>query len=268
MIVEWNVHIFSADTARYPFHPRATYTPAAERLSPDPLAVYQERMRTEGIDAAVLVHPEPYGDDHRLVRNCLARDRQRFRITSLFYPDDPDAPQKLAALAAEEPGMVSTRFHAVRGARPYFESFADAGVRAIWAKAAELGLIVELHIGPNYAAQVEELIRAYPDTPVLIDHLAEPGRGTDDEYKAVLALAEHPNVLMKLSGLQHFAKEPPLYLDALPLTERVIAAFGPDRTVWGDGTPAIVDAHMQGYSDADRAKVKGNNLAKLLKFAP
>lgn len=264
MIVEWNVHMFSADTARYPFHPRAKYTPKG--LQPDPLAAYFERMRTEGIDAAVLVHPEPYGDDHRLVRDCLARDRERLRITSLFYPDDPDAPAKLAALAAEEPLMIATRFHAVRGARSYFESFSDAGVRAIWAKAAELGLIVELHIGPNYAADAAPLIRAYPETYVLIDHLAEPGQGSDAEYTDVLALAEHPNVLMKLSGLQHFAKEPPLYEDALPLTERVVAAFGPDKLVWGDGTPAIVDAHMRGYSDADRAKVKGDNLAKLLKF--
>lgn len=265
MIVEWNVHMFSADTERYPWHPRAKYVP--KNLEADPLAVYFERMRTEGIDAAVLVHPEPYGDDHRLVRDCLARDRERFRITSLFYPDDADAPAKLAALAAEEPLMVSTRFHAVRGSRSYFESFADAGVRAIWDKAAALGLIVELHIGPNYAAQAAELIAAYPETHVLIDHLAEPKGGTDEEYIDVLALAEHKNVMMKLSGLPHFATDGPLYASALPLTERVIAAFSPDRMVWGDGTPAIVDAHMRGYSDADRAKVKGDNLAKLLKFS-
>jgi predicted TIM-barrel fold metal-dependent hydrolase len=59
MIVEWNAHMFSADRARYPFSPEAAYIPSAVMLHADPLADYQERMRREGIDYAVLVQPEP-----------------------------------------------------------------------------------------------------------------------------------------------------------------------------------------------------------------
>jgi L-fuconolactonase len=200
------------------------------------------------------------------VLDCLARDRAHLRAASLFLPKDPDAPRKLAALVAREPGIVATRFHAHRGKEQYLDSFADAGVRALWRQAADLGLIVELHIGPNYAAQAAEAIRAFPETPVLIDHLAEPAYGTPEEYADVLALAALPNVIMKLSGLNHFAKESPLYLDARPLTARVVAAFGPDRLVWGADAPAIVDAHMPEYSEEDRAKVKGGNLAALLRL--
>ena len=69
-------------------------------------------MDQEGIDRAVLVHPEPYGDDPRLVLNCLEREPDRFKGTSLFYPRDPEARRKLAALVALEPRIVSTRFHA------------------------------------------------------------------------------------------------------------------------------------------------------------
>ena len=43
-------------------------------------------------------------------------------------------------------------------------------------------------------------------------------------------------------------------------------AFGPDRLVWGGGAPEIVDAHLDHLSPADRAKVKGGNLARLLGF--
>jgi len=28
MIIEWNAHMFSADTRRYPFHTRAAYVPS------------------------------------------------------------------------------------------------------------------------------------------------------------------------------------------------------------------------------------------------
>jgi L-fuconolactonase len=267
MIVEWNEHMFSADRARYPFSAQAAYRPPDERLAADPLAVYQERMRREAIDAAVLVQPEPYGDDHRLVLDCLARDREHLRVSSFFLPKDPDAPCKLAALVAREPGIVATRFHAHRGKEQYLDSFADDGVRNLWRQAAELGLIVELHIGPNYAAQAGEAIHAFPDVPVLIDHLAEPAYGTPEEYEDVLALAHLPNVYMKLSGLPHFAREAPLFLDALPLTRRIVDAFGPNRLVWGDGTPAIIDAHLPQFSEAERANVKGGTLAALLGFA-
>jgi L-fuconolactonase len=66
--------------------------------------------------------------------------------------------------------------------------------------------------------------------------------------------------------LSHFATDAPLYESARPFTRRVIQAFGPERMVWGSGTPAIVDAHMAEYSESDRAKVKGNNLAPLLSW--
>ncbi len=130
MIVEWNAHMFSRDVARYPFHAQAAYRPNTSRLDDDPLAAYLTRMEEVGIDRAVLVHPEPYGDDHRLVLDCLAREPDRFRGTCLFYPKDPDAPHKLAELVAREPRIVAIRFHAHRGKEQYLDSFADAGVRA------------------------------------------------------------------------------------------------------------------------------------------
>lgn len=264
MIIEWNAHMFSRDTERYPFHQRAVYTPGPAQMADDPVGDYLAHMDAHGIDRAVLVHPEPYGDDHRLVLEALARAPGRFVATSLFYPDDPAAPQKLSDLVAREPKIVSTRFHALRGKEMYVPSFADPGVRALWETAGELGLIIELHIGPNYAAQVADVIRALPPYPVLIDHLAEPHTGTAVEYADVLALAQFEHVYMKLSGLNHFAHDAPLYSSARPFTRWVVAAFGPQRMVWGSGTPEIVDAHLPNASAQERAAVKGENLMRLL----
>lgn len=266
MIIEWNAHMFSRDTARYPFHPRAAYTPDASSLAADPLADYLAHMVNEGIDKAVLVHPEPYGDDHRLVLDCLHREPNRFLATSLFYPRDANAPQKLIELVRQEPKIIATRFHAHRETTAYLASFTEPGVRALWETAGALGLIIELHIGPTYAREVADVIRTYPAYPVLIDHLAEPLMGNPVEFADVLALAKFDNVYMKLSGLSHFSKDAPLYLNAKPFTRWIIDAFGPDRLVWGSGTPKIVDAHLDHLSETDRAKVKGGNLAQLLPF--
>lgn len=266
MIVEWCTHIFSSDLRRYPFHPQASYTPDVSGAPADPLQAYIEHMEREGIARAVLVHPEPYGDDHRLILECLEREPGRFRGTCLFYPRDPDAPRKLADLVARQPLLVALRFHAHRGKEEYLDSFDDRGVRALWEKALELGLIIELHIGPNYAGQVAQALRDYPESVVHIDHLAEPHLGNAVEYAQVLELAAFERVQMKIAGLGHFAKDGPLFLSARPFTRRVIAEFGPDRLVWGGGTPRIIDAHMEEYREADRLKVKGGNLVRLLGF--
>ncbi len=159
------------------------------------------------------------------------------------------------------------RFHAHRGKEQYLGSFTDANVGTIWRRAADLGLFIELHIGPNYAASVAAALQTLPRIPIILDHLAKPQLGTPEEYEDVLALAQFDNVYMKLSGLGHFGQEPPLYPDLLPLTRRVADAFGPDRMVWGDDVPGAVDAHLAHLSEADRAKVKGGNLAHLLNFS-
>jgi L-fuconolactonase len=264
MIIEWNQHIFHPDSELYPFHESAAYQPRIAAEPADPLQAYMERMAAEGIDRAVLVHPEPYGDDHRLILDCLEREPEHFLGTTLLYPKDPEAPMKLADLVSRQPKLISTRFHAHRGKEQYLDSFADANVRALWQKAVDLGLIIELHIGPDYGEQVGQVLRDIPDSVVVIDHLAEPHMGDAVEFSQILELAHFDNVYMKLSGLNHFATDAPLYESALPFTRRVIDAFGPERMVWGSGTPGIVDAHLGAFSVADRARIKGGNLARLL----
>ncbi len=264
MIIEWNTHIFSPDLQRYPFHERASYTPDASSQPADPLGAYLAQMDQHGIDRAVLVHPEPYGDDHRLVLDCLEQERERVKGTCLFYPRDPDAPRKMEELVARQPRIIATRFHAHRGKETYLDSLTSPEVRRIWEKALDLDLIIELHIGPDHAQGAAEMLRDYPESTVLIDHLAEPHMGDAVEFAHVLDLADFDAVYMKLSGLNHFATDAPLYLSARSFTRRVIEAFGPDQMVWGSGTPDIVDAHLAEYTEADRQKVKGENLARLL----
>ena len=265
-VVEWNVHMFSSDLSRFPLHPQAVYKRDVSKDPADPLANYLKQLDGAGVARAVIVQPEPYGDDHALVLDCLKREPNRLKGTSLFYPRDANAPKKLAQLVRQEPRIVSTRFHAHRGKENYLTTFADDGVRALWKQAVDLDLVIELHIGPNYAAQVGRVIQAFPGCKVLIDHLAEPHLGSGVEFADVLELAKFPNVYMKLSGLGHFATDAPHYESASPFTRRVIKEFGVDRVVWGSFPPEIVDKHMANYSETDRAKVKGGNICKLLNW--
>ena len=75
---------------------------------------------------------------------------------------------------------------------------------------------------------------------------------------------EQEGLTYELSGLNHFSGNAPLYEKARPFTRLVIDAYTPQRMVWGSGTPRIVDAHLDRESEAERAQVKGGNLARLL----
>ena len=267
-VIEWNAHMFARDTVKFPYHPKATYRPDPAKNPVDPLVTYEARLKANGIDRAVLVQPEPYGDDHKLVLDCLARTSpQKFKGTSLFYTKDDQAPAKLEALVKAQPRICSTRFHLHRGNKAYFASFAEPGVRALWKKAVDLGLVVELDIGPNYARDAGNAIAAFPGCKVLIDHMANPKTGMIWEYGDVLDLARFPNVYMKMSQLNYMVpNDGPDYRSIMPFTRRVIKEYGPDRMVWSGDNPHIVDVHMEGYSAADKAKVKGGNLQKLLNW--
>jgi len=185
----------------------------------------------------------------------------------MFFPKDSDAPQKLEALVKAHPRIASTRFHLHRGNTAYFETFTDPGVRALWKKAVDLNLVVELDIGANYARDAGAAIAAFPGCKVLIDHMANPKTGMIWEYGDVLDLAKYPNVYMKLSGLGYMTTDAPDYASQIPFTRRVIKEFGADRVVWSGDHPHIAEVHMQGYSAADIAKVKGGNLQRLLNWA-
>ena len=62
LVIEWNMHMFSANVAKFPFHPNAVYKPDASKLPADPLPPYEAHMKEFGIDKAMFVQPEPYGE--------------------------------------------------------------------------------------------------------------------------------------------------------------------------------------------------------------
>ena len=166
---------------------------------------------------------------------------------------------------AAQPLFIALRFHLLGGKKLGPDSILESGVQALWEKALELGLIIELHMDSTFALPVANMLRTNPESTVVIDHLAEAGfkDGTPVEFANLLDLAAFDKVYMKLSGLNHFAKDAPYYLSARPFTRRVIAEFGPDQLVWGSGVQGIVDAHMPEYSETDLMKVKGGNLQRL-----
>ena len=273
-VVDTHVHCFAGGKdARFPYHPRGPYRP--EKASPPELLL--ERMDGAGVDFAVIVHPEPYQDDHRFLERCFEVGGKRLKGTCLFFADQPGAIPAMQALVKRNPGrVVAARIHAYQADR--LPPFGKPELRALWRAAAELGLAVQLHFEPRFGIAFEPLIREFAKTPVIIDHLGRPFQATREEHAAVVRWAKLPNTIMKISSLPLPAEQPAESVAAV--VKELVGAFGAERLIYGGGFDENAShesyrAYRErtrgllagaGMSAAEQAKVLGGNAARVFGF--
>ena len=272
-VIDTHLHCFAGgDDKRFPYHLRAPY-------QPQPPATPQHLLHCmdgAGVDGAVVVHPEPYQDDHRYLEYCLQVGKGRLKGTCLFFADRPGSLDKMAPLVKKYPGrIVTARLHAYAPCRlPPFGK--PDLVRNLWKTATDLGLAMQLHFEPRYATALEPYIKEFPKTTVVIDHLGRPFQGTPKEHAAVVRWARLKNTIMKVSSLPPQNRYP--HRDIGPVIKTLTNAFGAERMIYGGGfngsaTPESYRDYRQrvasllGHLSADgRAKILGGTAAKVYGF--
>jgi hypothetical protein len=96
--IEPHVHLF--DPARFPYAPDGTYKPPAYTLED-----HAKVAAAAPLAHAIIVHPEPYQDDHRLLEYAFAHEPRPgyFKGTCLFDPLRDDTPARIRALVDKWP---------------------------------------------------------------------------------------------------------------------------------------------------------------------
>jgi predicted TIM-barrel fold metal-dependent hydrolase len=271
-VVDTHLHCFAGkNDPRFPYHPRGPYRPV-EPATPEFLL---QCMAGAGVDHAVVVHPEPYQDDHRYLEHCLAVGGGKLKGTCLFFADRPGSLDRMSALVKSQEGkIVAARVHAYAPDR--LPPFGKPELRELWKRIGELGLAVQIHFEPRYAPGFEPLIREFPATTVVIDHLGRPFQGSPEEYAVVLGWSKLPNTVMKLSSLSTREQYP--HRDVGPVIKDLVRRFGPDRLIYGGGFGAGTSgASYRAYREKlrsyltdlpaeDQAKVLGGTAARLFGF--
>jgi predicted TIM-barrel fold metal-dependent hydrolase len=280
VLIDTHIHLF--DPQKYAYHKNATYRPAAQTLD-----AYVRFVREAGIDHAIVVHPEPYQDDHSYLEYCFLHEPFEgfFKGTCLFDPIAPETPAQMEALARKLPArIVALRIHETQspGKRPTTSgAIRDRDMRSpamltTWRKAASLGLAIQMHFIPHYAPQIRALASKLPEMPVILDHLGRYGEGTRAEYDEVLRLADLPRVYMKFSAVRDSSTQQYPYSDAKPLIRRVFQAFGSGRIIWGGlgmdlpefrRQAALLEEMFDFADEAARANIRGLNAARLFGFS-
>jgi len=265
--IETHVHLF--DPERVPYAPDAPYKPAAYTLED-----HLKLVEAAGLAHSIIVHPEPYQDDHRYLEYCFAHEPRPgyFKGTCLFDPLREDTPERMRALAERWPKrIVALRIHEMsmtpETSGPIRNRDTKApGMLACWQAVASMGMAVQMHFIPGQAPNIRALAARFPETTVILDHMGRPGQGTEKEYEQVLKLAELPSVILKYSSWGEY------HGDLGRLTKRLFDTFGPRRIVWGTlgNTPeehrqevARFEELLAFASETDRASIRGGNAQRL-----
>jgi predicted TIM-barrel fold metal-dependent hydrolase len=242
---------------------------------------YDRLRQTHGIRAGLVIGYEADAidpDNNRYLRE-LAPGREW--LHSLAFRDvgaSPDAAWIRNRLAEGHRGLAL-----------YVADTAAASALSGWSAEAWRSLndhaaLISLNARPEATALLAPVIAAAPDCRFLFSHVGLPGRNSappqgqapHDRLRPLLALAGHNNVYVKISGLYAICDPPSLWPQqtADPFVAEVLAAFGPDRCLWGsdfspaleflrfDQTiPVLTGCHL---TSEETAQVMGGNLVRLL----
>jgi predicted TIM-barrel fold metal-dependent hydrolase len=239
-IVDTHPHVISPDTQRYPLQPvggvQSSWSQAHSVTHEELIAA----MDDAGVDKAVVVQASTaYGYDNSYLADSVAAHPDRF--TGVFAVDvlAPDAIEKIEHWRSKRlTGLrLFTAGSTMEGQAGWLN---DPRTHAMWTYATETALPVCVQMRPQGLPQLADVLERFPDTTILIDHLARPVLEDGPPYRLAAdlwKLARYPNVNLKptLRNLVAAEKGKSTVPDFL---EHLLSTFGADRLAWGSNYPA------------------------------
>jgi L-fuconolactonase len=237
----------------------------------EPVEALLFHMERANVHQAVLIqHMGEYDNAYHV--QCLRRYPGRLAAAMLVEPDDDG--RRIRHWA--EQGVAGIRLPATWRAR-------TADPLAHWRAASELDLVVSTPCTPAglLSGEFAQVLALFPGLTIVIEHLAGVGRHPAPpygEFKKVLALAEHPNLYIKLPGFGEFCELPYPFAQVPPLADLAIEAFGPQRVMWGSDFPPVSSRegydhslhfpmeYLSGLSQDERAWIFGRTALKVWKL--
>lgn len=233
-VIDSHVHLWSMDTARYPFNPPEPNYPRPK--DDGSVELYLDEMKQYHVDKTVVVSPRQYGWDNRYVADCVRRFPNLFVGHGLIDPHDPN---NAAVLEREvrEKGLAGMRLSPIYSRDdPWLNSPANY---PLWKRAGELGAVFNVFLADTQLPQLEDMVKRFPNVRVVVDHLGRPEilphkPWVQNDY--LLRLARYPNVWVKFTELYTASKNKVYpYRDVHPFGHMVYDKFGPRRLLFGTG---------------------------------
>lgn len=238
--IDAHVHVWSADIGRYPLKPGFSKDQMKlPAFTPEDLF---KHARPAGVNRIVLIQMSYYGYDNSYMLDVMKAHPGVFSGVAVIDPDDHPR-ETMLELAGR--GVRGFRIAAGRSAPDQW--LAGKGMAAMWQCGAEHRLAICPLINPIHLPSLGQMADKFPETPVVIDHLARigaDGQFRDSDIDALCSLRRHKNINVKVSAFSALGAKVAPYLDLAPLIRRVVNAFGPQRLMWAtDGPWQMMGGH-------------------------
>jgi predicted TIM-barrel fold metal-dependent hydrolase len=230
-IVDAQLHLWGANT------PERPWPPGRDREAQRPYPISKETLLFEmdlaGVSRAILVPPSWEGDRNDLALEAARLYPDRFAVMGRVALQDPKS-RDLAADWKKQPGMLGMRFTFHN--EHYRHFLTDGTADWLWPAAERAGIPLMVLV-PGVLDALDRIAGRHPGLKLVIDHVGLNVRGKGpkvfEDLPAVCALAKHPNVAVKASGMPSLSTETYPFRDLHPHIRTLVDAFGPRRTFWG-----------------------------------
>jgi L-fuconolactonase len=170
------------------------------------------------------------------------------------------------------------------GLRPMVQDIADddwllgPGLAPLLTAMARNDLVFDALVLPRHLPKFLQVTGRHPDLQFVLDHCAKPRLATDDiaNWQSDIArLAQHPNIVCKLSGLVTEAAPDWQVADLREAVDHVVRCFGPRRLLWGSDWPVVnlaggfarwfaaTETLLADLSQHEKADIFGGNAARI-----
>ena len=209
--IDAHVHVW---TDRRDLYPRAAgtrhYPP--ERFTPED---FLSHVRPSGITRAVLVQMSFYGFDNSYMLDAIKAHPDVFSGIAVVDSAAADLDVAMRSLAAK--GIRGFRISPVESSAGRLDA---PGMTSMWRTGADRRIAMCLLIDPEMLPDVASMCERFPDTPVVIDHLARigvDGQIRDSDTRSLCSLAKYGSVFVNVSAFYALGRKQAPYTDLAPL---------------------------------------------------
>src|SRR3984893_4319470 len=231
--IDAHVHVWTPDVVHFPRNPKY----AGPQVKPDSFT--QEQLlaiaRPSGVSRIVLIQMSFYGTDNAYMLDAIKRYPAVFSGVGILDHNAPGVRNEMIRL--ETLGVRGYRITPGSQTSTWLDS---AGMQAMWQCGAEKRIAMCPLIGPDAIPSVDRMCAKFPDTPVVIDHMARIGAAgvvRETDVRALCGLAHHKNTHVKVSAFYALGKKQYPYTDLIPLIRALYDAYGPQRLMWASDSP-------------------------------
>jgi predicted TIM-barrel fold metal-dependent hydrolase len=230
LILDTHAHIYAEDETRYPPAPKPLRPPGTSGS----VANLERVTRASGVAGVCIVQATTfYSWDNRFICDTAVKTSAWTAAVCTLDPDDPHSPG-LILHYAQKYGIRALRSYPSRSGK-----LDSPEVSALWRACGDAGIAVNVLCDRNNADAVARMLEKFPRQPVVIDHCLNLKAGAQKGaiLEDMVRLGKQANAHAKLTFLATGSAESYPFRDMHDPCRKIIAAFTPDRCIWGSDFP-------------------------------